>query len=572
MTDVAALLEKLKNRGVPRGVVLEADWTELPAETGGGTPSPMSLMSGGLEAFNKPLTLRQTVDALHHAAADPNVAALVVRVQPLMTAPSVVQELSDAIGVFRAAGKRTVAYAETFNGTGGYVLASAFETVVLQPAGSLALLGRVATVGFYRDALEWAGVKMDMGKRHEYKNAPNIFLETGFTEPHAEATTALLADLNDQAVTTIAAARAIEESVVRDAMLRGPLSSADALASGLIDVAGFRDEAYAKALGLHGSATSLLYLAKWVKKTANDKARKAALKNAQSIALITIDGGIAPGKSGFQPGLQPGNGTGSDTAGAALRAAAKDPKVKAVILRVDSPGGDVVASETIWREVGLVQRAGKPVVTSMASVAASGGYYVAMGTDRIVANAATITGSIGVFGGKPVIGRMREKLRIHTGQLATDDNADVGSLQHGYSPAQRARADEMLDTIYAEFTGRVADGRGMSVEDVHEVARGRVWTGQAASERGLVDELGGFRVAVAAAKRLAGIDEHAVVKIAVFPKARPIDKLFPKDSSAAAQAVIGWMAAGVVRAAREWEQRAGAASVRSRLDGDWRVW
>jgi len=234
MADIAELLEKIKNRGIPRHVVLEVDWVELPPETGGGSPSPLALLSGGLGALQKPLTLRQTVDAIHRAAADPNVVGLIARVQPLLAAPSVVQELREAVAAMRAAGKRTVAYAETFNGTAGYLLASAFERVYLQPAGSLTLLGRSVTTGFYRDALDWAGVQIDLSKRHEYKNAPNIYLERGFTEPHAEATLALLNGLNDQAVAAIAASRGITEDAVRAAMLQAPLPSADAVAAGLV--------------------------------------------------------------------------------------------------------------------------------------------------------------------------------------------------------------------------------------------------------------------------------------------------------------------------------------------------
>lgn len=250
---------------------------------------------------------------------------------------------------------------------------------------------------------------------------------------------------------------------------------------------------------------------------------------------------------------------GGDTIAAALREAVADDGVAAIVLRVDSPGGSVSGSETIWREVVRAREAGKPVVASMGSVAASGGYYVSMSADEIVANPGTITGSIGVITGKLIARDLKGRLGVGFDAVRTNENADAWSTNAPFTDQQRERVEAETDLLYADFVERVAQGRGLTVEAVHEVARGRVWTGADAHEHGLVDELGGLRTAVRRAKVLAGLDPDVKVKVVSFPGSSMREMLRPKPSSqpaaslpeAATALVVRGLAAGVDSAQRQ---------------------
>ena len=552
-------VELARHKGVLPGTVIEVDWASPPPESL--SQSPLQLAAAG---FQKPLTLRQTVAALDRASRDDRVTGLVARVQPALVPLAVLQELREAVLAFRAAGKTTTAWAEDFPGNGSFYLASAFDRVLLQPAGSVGLVGVAATASFLGETLPWIGLEPDFAKRHEYKNAVDILTETGFSGPHREATARLMESQLEQLVAGIATGRGVAPERVRALVDDGPFEADAALAAGLVDALAFRDEVYDEAKGSDGS---LLYLARFAKRT-----RPKGMKKLTRIAVVPISGTIAPGRNGVKPGLPPGPGTGSDTATAAIRDAVADPKVKAVVLRVDSPGGAVGASEAIWREAQQASAAGIPVVVSMGAVAASGGYYVAMGADRIVASPGTITGSIGVFSGKFVASGLRQRLHLATDVLRINPNADMYGSQAPFTPAQRAKLDITLDKVYERFTTRVAEGRGLSPEAVDAAARGRVWTGADAVERGLVDLLGGFAVALREAKVLAGISPDAPVAVTTFPKAGPLDRFRPKESSEPpAVRLLAWLAWVVLSGVDHLEHRAGAGGVQSTLPGDWRI-
>lgn len=552
-------VELARNKGVLPGTVLEVDWATPPPETL--SQSPLQLVAAG---FQKPLTLRQTVAAIDRASRDDRVSGLLARVQPTLVPLAVLQELRDAVLAFRVAGKRATAWAESFPGNGSLYLASAFDRVLLQPAGTVGLVGVSATASFLGDTLPWIGLEPDFAQRHEYKNAVNVFTETGFTEPHREATERLLESQLEQLVAGIAEGRGLTPAQVQALADQGPFEAEEAVAAGLVDALAFRDEVYAEATG---ADTPLLYLARFAK-----RARPKNLKKLPQVAVIQISGAIAPGRNGVKPGLPPGPGTGSDTATAAIRDAVADPKVKAIVLRVDSPGGAVGASEAIWREASVARAAGRPVVASMGSVAASGGYYVAMGADRIVALPGTITGSIGVFSGKFVTAGLRRRLRLATEVLQSNPNADMYGSQAPFTPAQRTKLDASLDKVYATFSSRVAEGRGLSAEAVDAAARGRVWTGADAAERGLVDVLGGFATAVGEAKLLAGLAADDPVAVVAFPKAGPLDRFRPKESSEPAAArILVHLAWAVLAGLDHLERRAAAAGAQASLPGDWRI-
>ena len=559
MEKLQKQIELARHKGVLPGTVLEVDWATVPPESL--SSSPLQVAAAG---FQKPLTLRQTVTALDRASRDDRVTSLLARVQPALAPLALLQELRQAVLAFRAAGKHATAWAESFPGNGSYYLASAFDRVLLQPSGSVGLVGVAASATFLGDTLPWIGLEPDFGKRHEYKNAVNLFTETGFTEPHREATERLLESQLEQLVAGIAEGRGLSAEQVRALVDGGPHEAEQAVAAGLVDAVAFRDEVMAEAKGEDGA---LLYLVRYAK-----RAKPKGLKKAPRIAVLDVTGAIAPGRNGVKPGLPPGPGTGSDTATAALREAVADDKVKAIILRVDSPGGAVGASEAIWREALQARAAGKPVVASMGGVAASGGYYVAVGADRIVASPGTITGSIGVFSGKFVTTGLRRRVRAATDVLRLNPNADMYGTQAPFTPDQRAKLDVSLDKVYDTFTARVAEGRGLAPEAVDAVARGRVWTGADAAERGLVDVLGGFATAVAEAKELAGLAPDAVVAIAGFPKAGPLDRFRPKESSdPPAARLLGWLGWAVLAALDELERRGASAGAQATLPGDWRI-
>jgi protease IV len=351
-------------------------------------------------------------------------------------------------------------------------------------------------------------------------------------------------------VQAIAESRRLDPEAVDALADKAPLLRDDALSGGLVDHVGFRDEAYDRIAELVGATPSddaedeppRLYLARYARASASwpslPTPKVPGRKTKPTIAVVTLAGQIVSGRGG--PNLLPfGTGSvGGDTIAAALREAGADEDVSAVVLRVDSPGGSVTGSETIWREVVLIRDDGKPVVASMGAVAASGGYYVSMGADAIVANPGTITGSIGVLTGKLVARDLKKRLGVGSDAVRTNANADAWSVNAPFTQEQRAQVEAEADLSYDDFVQRVAEGRNLSVEDVEAVARGRVWTGADALERGLVDELGGLRTAITRAKILAGLDVDDDARIVSYPGSSLMEFLRPKPSSQPAAASL----------------------------------
>ena len=530
-------IDTARHHGVPNGCILELDLQSLPPETSGF--DPMAFIAGG----GRPLLLRQAVAAIHRAAEDTRIAGLIARVQLSAAPPGAVQELREAIVAFTAV-KPSLAWAETYPGTLSYYLASAFREVWMQPSGTVGLIGFATNALFLRDALDKAGLQAQFIARGEYKSAANMFTQDRYTEAHREADSRLIESLHNQVWQGISESRRLDVSALDELADRAPLLRDDALSAALIDRVGFRDEAYRRIGALTGElgtepdgddAPPRLFLSRY----AQTRERGPSLrKKDPTVAVITVAGPIVGGRGG--PGLSPfgRSSAGGDTIAAALREAGADDDVKAVVLRVDSPGGSVSASETIWREVCRVRAAGKPVVASMGSVAASGGYYVAMAAEVIVANPATITGSIGVITGKLVARELKDRLGVGSESLRTNVNADAWSVNSPFTAEQYDMVEAEANLFYDDFVRRVAEARKMSVEDVGIVARGRVWTGADAIERGLVDELGGLRTAVRRAKVLAGLDIDATIHLVDYPGSSVLDFLRPKASSQPAAASL----------------------------------
>lgn len=535
LRGVARRIDTARHHGVPNGVVLELDLQALPHETGAFDPLAL-IRSGG-----QPPALRDVVAAIYRAAEDPRVAGLIARVQPSAASPGPVQELRAAIAEFTAV-KPSLAWAETYPGTLSYYLASAFGEVWMQPSGMLGLIGFASNAMFLRTALDKAGIEAQFTARGEYKSAANMFTQDSYTDAHREADTALVESLHAQVRAAVAQSRNVDAAAVDALADRAPLLRDDAVAAGLIDRIGFRDEAYdriAELVGAEGissadddNAPSRLYLSRYANATADRSGPSIPGRKAKPvIAVVTVAGAIVSGSGGPQLSPMGNRSVGGDTIAAALREAAADDDVAAIVLRVDSPGGAVTGSETIWRAVAQAREAGKPVVASMGAVAASGGYYISAGTDAIVANPGTITGSIGVVTGKLVARQLKDRLGVGTETVRTGANADAWSSNAPFTAEQQEQVEALTDLFYDDFVARVAQGRNLSTEAVDAVARGRVWTGADAAQRGLVDELGGLRTAIRRAKLLAGLDADAQVRTVSYPGSSLWEFVRPRQSS-----------------------------------------
>jgi protease-4 len=426
---------------------------------------------------------------------------------------------------FRAAGKETVAFAESF-GEGGlatvdYYLATAFERIHLQPHGQVHMDGVVARVPFLRGLLDRAGVIPDLDHRREYKAAKYTLTESGFTAPHEEATRAVLEDQFEQMVAGIAAARGLAPDRVRELIDRSPLLGSEAVEAGLIDGLSYRDEAYHAALE---AGSQLMFVDAYLRRAGRPHRRGAR------IALIHGTGSIHRGTSRFDP-LSRSLSLGADDVAAAFRAAIDDSKVRAIVFRVDSRGGSAVASEVIRRETVRAREAGKPVVVSMANVAGSGGYWISAAADRIVAQPGTITGSIGVVAGKLATREAWHRVGVNWEELHLGQNATFSVPDDPYTESERERLEATLDSIYEDFKALVAEGRSLDPAAVEELAKGRIWTGTQALDRGLVDALGGMDRALELAREVAGIEPEAGLAVRVYPRKRGVRLPERKESS-----------------------------------------
>ena len=502
----------MSSPALPREIVLAVKLSgpipELTAD------DPFARLSGG-----EPLSLRQLHAALGQAARDERVVGLRLHVDSYEGGVATTQEIRSLIKGVSDAGKWTASYLDTAGefapGNSVYFLASACDEVSLNPAGDLNLIGMSARSPFVRGTMDKLGIEPEFPGRGDYKTARFLYTERDFTPAHREMMGWLLDSLMAQMVGDIAASREMAPEQVRELIDRAPFFGEEALAAGLVDhleewpeFTGRLEErasARAEVVGIHD------YLK-----------RSHGARGGARIAVVSGVGAIMRGPSGKGFGLFGAEDVmGSETIARAFRDAREARGVKAVVFRVDSPGGSALASEIIRRE--MVRTAEKlPVVVSMKDVAASGGYWVSCGARRVVADPGTFTGSIGVLGGHLNMDRFwADKLGVTFGRLDAGRNANLYGSLESWTDEQRAIVDRMLDRIYDDFLERASAARGMSKEAVDAIARGRVWTGAQALDNGLVDELGGFDRAVAVARELAGIGAEERVELVDFPKLRP---------------------------------------------------
>ena len=404
------------------------------------------------------VALRTLVDRLAEAAKDPNVVGLLAKLGASSMSLAQAEELSDAVVRFRTAGKQTIAWAETFGelgrGTTAYVVATGFSEVWLQPSGSVGLMGAAAAGVFVRGALDHANVEPLFAQRHEYKNAADSLLRSEFTEAHREATERLATSAYEQIVSAVAVGRGLPEERVRELVDRAPIPATEAHEAGLVDHLGYRDAVHGALDHRWAEKPTLLYLSRYRRRWGS--LRRTQKTRRPGVGLIEAVGAIQTGRSKRGP---IGRVAGSDTIAAAFRFAVRDERIKAIVFRVNSRGGSYIASDTIWREVCVAREAGKPVVVSMGDVAGSGGYYVAMAANVIVAQPATLTGSIGVLGGKLQTSGLLERLGVKVEGLAHGRHALMFSSQTGFTDEEWAKLDEWLDLVYDDFTEKVARGQ-----------------------------------------------------------------------------------------------------------------
>lgn len=487
--------------GMPNNMVLALDLRDSIADSSNGETGAF---------IPQPVTVMDLVLALENARRDARVKGVVLRLGDGAVSLSQAQELAPSLARLRRAGKFVLAHASNFSGAGlgDYVAASTAEAVWMQPKGHFASSGTGLGEVFLRGLFDKLQAEPQIAKRAEYKSAADMFMEKAMTAPDREQLTQVARSSYDSGVAAIAAARRLTPDAVRAALEASPQLAEEALARHLIDRIGYDDEVTAEALRRAGAG------AKSIKMSSYIRSREPAF--TAPIAVVEATGEIADGTA--DDSLFGGNnGIASDDLSKAIGEAVKDSAVKAIVLRVDSPGGSVTASDQILHAVKKAQAAGKKVVVSMGSVAASGGYFISLSADRIVAQPATLTGSIGVLTGKVSVAKTLGLAGVSAEEVSVGKNTLMDSPLRPYTPEQWAALNREADAIYDDFTAKVAAGRKLTRTQVQEAARGRVWTGADAKARGLVDELGGFWTAAALAARLAGVPQDNS-RFKVYPR------------------------------------------------------
>jgi protease-4 len=498
----------LAPKQLPDSMVLSLDLRRLPSES-----ASTGLLNGSLWRDQRDLT--DTVQLLWQAAEDSRVVGVYLEIGDDSAGLARVQELRQAIARLRGKGKFAVGFAEGLGGNGDhfadYYLASSLDQIWLQPSGGFSVMGLAVETPFLRRGLDKLGVRVEGGKRLEFKSAPDSFTETGFTAAARENLQQLIDGLYAQFIEDVARERKIAPAKLRQLIDAAPFESERAKKEGLVDRLGYRTDAMDDVWQRAGSTRELVTLQEY----GNDDKRPRG--SGDVVALVRATGTIVSG-SGSSGGLLDDDSmaTAEDVVDA-LDAASRAKDVKAIVLRIDSPGGTYPAADAMADGVARARAAGKPVIVSMGDVAASGGYLAAVRADVIVAQPGTITGSIGVFGIWPVASELLETLGVRVERLRTGSNAGMYSVFQAPNQGQQQAINRVLDVIYADFTRQVGEARKLDAVRLDAAARGRVFTGIDAKRAGLVDELGGLQLALSIAKAKAGIDEGRSIQVRRFP-------------------------------------------------------
>lgn len=493
------------------------------------------------------VTVRGLVDSLRMASRDDRITHVLLMPSTLeLPFWGKVQELRDAVLEFRKSGKTVIAFLE-YGGDREYYLATAADRVFLLPTSPLDLTGVASYEIFMRGALDKLGAVPDFVKIGDYKTAVNQFTETAFTPAHREMSESLNRDMYDQLVRGIAEGRRKTESEVRALIDDGPFGPGDALRAGLVDELAYLDQIDDRVPGLRDEDGETRRIEGADYQRTNPRA--AGIRTRSRIAVIYASGVIASGRSAYD--TVNGAIVGSETMVEQIRRVREDDSIRAIVLRVDSPGGSSVASDVIWRELAITrdQKPTRPLVASMSDLAASGGYYIATAAPTIVAQPATLTGSIGIFGGKIAIGGTVGKLGMTTAEVTSGRNADMSSPFEPFSPEQRDKLHGYMQGFYNHFVDTVAKSRRKTPQEIDAVAQGRVWTGRQARDRGLVDALGGLDTAIALAKERAGIPAEEDVEVVVYPPRRSFFEAVREQIGSAGEAPWALLASDAERRA-----------------------
>jgi protease-4 len=486
-------------------------------------------------------TVRTIVDDLRKAKVDSRVRAVLLKPTGFQSPFwGKVQEIRDAVLDFKKSGKPIYAYLE-YGGDREYYLATAADKVFLMPSATLDLQGVATYELFLRGTLDKIGAYPDLHHIGDYKTYSNTFTEKGFTPAHKEMDESMNRDLYEQIVRDIADGRKKNEADVRRLIDDGPFLPEDALHAGLIDDVEYEDQVDDKLRG----GRSARHI------DSDDYARVSlgslGLNRGPRIAVIYAAGEINGGRSGYDPVNGPV--IGSDTLIDYIRQARRDNSIRAIVLRIDSPGGSSIASDAIWRELMIAkrERADRPIVASMSDLGASGGYYIAIPAHVIVAQPSTLTGSIGIVGGKFVTGGVYEKLGAHIDSTSIGKRAEINSPARRYNPDELSKLQEQLQAFYDQFVEKVAESRHSTPEKIDAIAQGRVWTGRQAKQNGLVDQLGGLNSAIAIAKQRAKIAAGTDVELVVYPPRKSFYEILSDQFSGSgdSMAMSAWISANL---------------------------
>jgi protease-4 len=486
---------------------------------------PFVELNQALTNAPSPISLMDILESIEHAKTDENIKGIYLDAPFVMAGFAQIEEIRNALLDFKESGKPIIAYSETFTESGYYV-ASVADHIILNPAGMLDMSGLSSEVTFFKGMFEKLNVEPQIFRVGTFKSAVEPFLRKDMSEPSKEQIKALLNSVYGVFIQNIASARGINPTELRTISDQLKIrTTEDALNYKLVTQLGYYDEVLTEMRAVAELEEDAKIPVVSVKKYSDSFV--AEKYNANRIAVIVAEGNIVSGKGGE-------GAIGSDVFAKEIRKARLDDKIKAIVLRINSPGGSALASDVMWREVNLAKKV-KPVIASMSSVAASGGYYMAMACDTIVAQPNTITGSIGIFAIIPDLSKfMDTKLGITFDRVSTGEYSDLFTVTRSLNEGEKQIIQNMIERGYEDFTSKAAEGRNMAIENLLNVASGRVWSGIEAKENGLVDVLGGFQEAVNIAANSAGLEEGNYMTV-YYPEKKPFFTQFLEGMGSSAQ-------------------------------------
>lgn len=470
------------------------------------------------------LTLYSFLRSLEVAATDDRVSALVVKIDNGDYSMTQLQTIRKAIQNFKNSGKKTYAYSESFggfsNGIGEYWLASAFDEIWVQPVGTVSLNGIRIEQPFFKNALDKIGVEFEMEARKDYKTGAEMYIRNSMSHENRETITSIVDTVMTTMMGDIQNSRQVDKEKLKSAIDNSPLTLDEAKKFGLIDHVGYVDELEDMLNGDDDPDDMFVGFQRYKSESVK---RVAFVSGAPKVAIVNVDGAIVDADALASINhpmafIMPDNIADATMISSTIHDASNISDIEVIILRVNSPGGSPSASEKIRRAIVKAKEKGKYVVVSMGEMAASGGYWVSVDANHIIASDLTITGSIGVYGGKPDLSGLWDKLGVSWGAVEYGQNAGMWSTNKDMSQTERKRLNIMMDKTYNQFTNRVERGRGMSGADVEKVAQGRAWMGVTASQNGLVDQLGGYKDALKFTATKIGIDDWKTMSFLVLPK------------------------------------------------------